>query len=188
MSDGPHRSLPMRRHWRDTAERAAKPVHSLEEVCETLTFALKRDILETPIEKMREILDGRKPDLFPTRQLEQLEDLRNTCRGSAAANVSIDCAIEAVQGGLRGDAAVQSTLQNALEDVMRSASRGMNEHYQRKATSNETVNLRTRLDAARRQIDCAAIARELLSSQKPPSPRSLQLPRHTGIDEGPERL
>jgi hypothetical protein len=188
MSDGPHRSLPMRRHWRDTAERAAKPVHSLEEVCETLTFALKRDILETPIEKMREIFDGRKPDLFPTRQLEQLEDLRNTCRGSAAANVSIDCAIEAIQGGLRGDAAVQSTLQNALEDVMRSASRGMNEHYQRKATSNETVNLRTRLDAARRQIDCAAIARELLSSQKPPSPRSLQLPRHTGIDEGPERL
>jgi hypothetical protein len=188
MSDGPHRSLPMRRHWRDTAERAAKLVHSESEVCETLTFALKRDILETPIEKMREILDSRKPDLFPIRQVEQLDQLRSTCRGSAAANVSIDCAIEAIQSGLRGHAAIQSALQNALEDVTRSAFRGMNEHFQREATPKETVNLRTRLDAARRQIDCGAIASELLSPQKPPSPRSVQLPRHTGLDEGPERL
>jgi hypothetical protein len=188
MSDGPHRTLPWRRHWKDTAERAAKPVHSESEVCEALTFSLKRDILEAPIEKMREILDNRKPDLFPTRQVEQLEELRSTCRGSAAANVSIDCAVEAIQSGLRGHAAVQSALQNALEDVMRSAFRGMNEHYQREATSKETGNLRTRLDTARRQIDCEAIANELLSPQKPPSPRSLKLPRHTGLDEGPERL
>src|ERR1700730_6655287 len=188
MSDGPHRTLPKRRHWKDTAERAAKPVHSESEVCEALIFALKRDILEAPIEKLQEILDSRRPDLFPTRQLEQLEDLRGECRGSAAANVSIDCAIEAIQSGLKGHAAVRSALQNAIEDIMRSAFRGMNEHYQREATSHETFNLRSRLDAAHRQIDCGAIVSELLSSQKPPSPRSIQLPRHTGLDEGPERL
>jgi hypothetical protein len=188
MSDGPHRTLPMRRHWKDTAERAARLVHSESDVCEMLTFALKRDLLETPIEKMREILDNQKPDLFPTLQVEQLEELRSTCRGSSAANVSIDCAIEAVQNGLRGHAAVQSALKNALDDVMRSAFRGMNEHYQREATPRETASLRARLGAARRQIDCGAIANELLSPQKPPSPRSLQLPRHTGLDEGPERL
>jgi hypothetical protein len=188
MSDGPHRTLPMRRHWKDTAERAVKQVHSESQVREILIFALKRDILEAPIEKIREILDSRRPDLFPTRQAEQLEELRSTCRGSAAANVSIDCAIEATQSGQRGHAAIQSALHNALEDVMRSAFRSMNEHYQREATSKETTSLRTRLDAARRQIDCGAIANELLSAQKPPSPRSLQMPRHTGLDEGPERL
>lgn len=188
MSDGPHRSLPMRRHWRDMAERAAKAVHSETEVCETLIFALKRDILEAPIDGMREILDSRKPSLFPTHQLEQLEELRMTCRGSAAANVAIDCAIEAIQNGLRGHAAIQSALQNALDEVMKSAFRGMNEHYQREATSKERINLRTRLDAVRRQIDCGAIAKDLLSPQKLPSPRSIQLPRHTGLDEGPERL
>ncbi len=187
MSDGPHRSLPMRRHWKDMAERAAKLVHSESEVCEALDFALKRDILEAPIEKVRDILDSRRPDLFHTHQLEELEMLRSMCRGSAAANVSIDCAIEAIRNGLRGNAAVQSALHNALEDVMRSAFRGMNEHYQREATPKETVNLRARLDAARRQVDCRAIANEILSPQKPPSPRSLQLPRHTGLDEGPER-
>jgi hypothetical protein len=108
------------------------------------------------------------------------------CR--TADNVSIDCAIEAVQGGLRGHAAVLSALQNALDDVMKSAFRGMKEHCQREATSKETVNLTVRLEAARRQIDCGTVASEILSAQKPPSSRSLQLPRHTGLDEGPERL
>jgi|GraSoi_2013_20cm_1033751.scaffolds.fasta_scaffold09417_2 hypothetical protein len=187
MSDGPHRSLPMRRHWKDTAERAARPVHSSAEVCNALTHALKRDILEAPIEKMRDILNSRKPDLFHIHQLEQLEQLRSTCRGSAAANLSIDCAIEAVQGGLKGQAAVESTLRNALEETMRSAFRGMNDHYQREATPKETHNLRARLDAARHKLDCGAVANELLSPTKPPSPRSLKLLRHTGLDEGPER-
>jgi hypothetical protein len=187
MSDGPHRSLPMRRHWKDTAERAARPVHSSAEVCNALTHALKRDILEAPIEKMRDILNSRKPDLFHIHQLEQLEQLRSTCRGSAAANLSIECAIEAVQGGLKGQAAVESTLRNALEETMRSAFRGMNDHYQREATPKETHNLRARLDAARHKLDCGAVANELLSPTKPPSPRSLKLLRHTGLDEGPER-
>src|ERR1700761_8587580 len=129
MSDGPHRTLPLRRHWKDTAERAAKPVHSMAEVCEALTFALKRDILGAPIENMRDVLDSRKPDLFSTRTVEQLEDLRSKFRGSAAANVLIECAIEADQNGLRGHVAVKSALQNSLEDIMRSTFRGMNEHY-----------------------------------------------------------
>jgi len=188
MSDGPHRSLPMRRHWKDTAERATKLIFSVSEICEALAFALKRDIFESPVEKLREILDSRRPDLFQTRQLEQLEMLRSECRGSAPANVAIDCAIEAVQSGLRGSTAVQSTLRSALEDIMRSAFRGMSEHYLREATPKETMNLRTRLVAVRGKIDCGAIASEILSSQKPPSRRSLQLPRHTGLDEGPERL
>jgi hypothetical protein len=52
MSDGPHRSLPMRRHWKDLAERAAKAAFSPDQVCEALPLALKCDILEAPIEAM----------------------------------------------------------------------------------------------------------------------------------------
>jgi hypothetical protein len=44
MSDGPHRSLPMRNHWRNLAERAAKAVFSPQEVSEALPYALHRDI------------------------------------------------------------------------------------------------------------------------------------------------
>ncbi|UWU77459.1 hypothetical protein N2603_03010 [Bradyrhizobium huanghuaihaiense] len=187
MSDGPHRTLPMRRHWKDTAERAAKFVYSEGDCREALELAIKREILGAPISAVGEILDARRPDLFQTHQVEQLEDLRGTCRGSAMANVLIDCAVEAARNGLRGRSAVQSTLQNAINDVVLSAYRQMNEHYQREAKPREVLNLRTRLDAVRRQLDGGALASEILSHSTPPSARSLQLPRHTGLDDGPER-
>jgi len=187
MSDGPHRSLPMRRHWKDTAERAAKPVYSEQDCREALELAIKREVLGAPITAVREILDARRPDLFQTKQVQQLEDLRGACRGSAAANTLIDCAIEAAQGGLRGRSAIQSALENTINEVMLSSYRQMNEHYQRKATPREVLNLRTRLDKVRRRLDSGALASDLLSHVTPPSPRSLQLPQRTGLDEGPER-
>jgi hypothetical protein len=64
----------------------------------------------------------------------------------------------------------------------------MHEHYLREATAVETANLRARFDSARREVSCATLANELLAPQKLPAPRSLQLQRHTGLDEGPERL
>lgn len=183
MSDGPHRSLPMRRHWKDLAQRAAKSAFAPEEVCEALPYALKRDILEAPIKDIRDIMEG--GSLFPELRIEQLEALRETCRGSAPANLAIDCAIEAATNGFTGEAGTETALRNALEDTTRSALRGMEEHYEREASSRSAGYLRTRLDAARQQLDCGALAREILSSERPPSRRSVTLPRHSGVDEGP---
>ena len=183
MSDGPHRSLPMRPHWKDLAQRAAKSAFAPKEVCEALPYALKRDILEAPIKQIRDIMVG--GSLFPELRIEQLEALRETCRGSAPANLAIDCAIEAARNALTGEAGTEAALRSALEDTTQSALRGMEEHYEREASSRSAGYLRTRLDAARQQLDCGALAREILSSAKPPSRRSATLPRHTGVDEGP---
>lgn len=183
MSDGPHRSLPMRAHWKDLAQRASQSAFAHEQVCEALPHALKRDILEAPIKDIRDIMSG--GSLFPELRIEQLEALRETCRGSAPANLAIDCAVEAARNGLTGDPATETALRNALDDTARSALRGMEEHYEREANSRSAGYLRTRLDAARQQLDCHALAREILASKKPPSRRSLTLPRRTGVDEGP---
>ena len=113
--------------------------------------------------------------LFPELRIEQFEALRQACRGSAPANLAIDCAIEAARNGLTGDAGAQAALRNAIEDTTRSALRGMEEHYEREASSRSAGYLRTRLDAARQQLDCSALAREILSSAKPPSQRSVTL-------------
>jgi hypothetical protein len=123
--------------------------------------------------------------LFLEMRVEQLEALRQSHRGSASATRVIDCAVEAVANGLIGEAGTQAALQSALEDTSRSALRGIEEHYQREASSRSAGYVRTRLDAARQQLNCGAIARELLSSEKPPSKRSVTLPRQSGIDEGP---
>ncbi len=183
MSDGPHRSLPMRPHWKDLAQRAAKGAFSPDQVCEALPYALKRDILEAPITAIRDIMN--RGSLFPEMLVEQLEGLRQSCRGSATANLLIDCAVEAAASGLKGDASTESALRSALEDTTRNALRGIEEHYRREASAHSSGYVRGRLDAARRQLDCGALARELLSAEIPPARRSIVLPRLSGVDDGP---
>ena len=43
MSDGPHRSLPMRKPWKDLAMRGDKAAYSASEVAEAATNALASD-------------------------------------------------------------------------------------------------------------------------------------------------
>jgi hypothetical protein len=183
MSDGPHRSLPMRPHWRVLAQRAAQGAFAPEEVREALPYALKCDFLEVPIKAVREIMDG--DTLFPELRMEQLDRLRASCRGSAVANRVIDCALEALRNGLTGYGATHTALTNALEETAHSGCRGIEEHHQRKASSGGTGFVRARLDDARQPLDCGAIARELLVPETPPTRRSVSLPRRKGVDEGP---
>ena len=123
MSDGPHRSLPMRRHWRDFAERSAKAAFSPDQVSEALPHALKKEILEAPIKEIRDIMGS--GSLFPEMRIERLEALRKVHRGSAAATRVIDCAIEAAASGLIGEGGTHMAVKNAIDDTARDALRGV---------------------------------------------------------------
>lgn len=183
MSDGPHRSLPLRPHWRTLARRAAKAAHSPDEVGEALPFALKRDILQAPVKAIREIMSA--DTLFSSMRVEQLEALRAKHPGSAPANIAIDCAIAATANGVTGDAGMQTALSAALADTMHSALRGIEEHYQREASPRSSSYVRQRLDAARQKVDCGALARELLSAETLPKRHTVNLPARSGVDDGP---
>jgi hypothetical protein len=175
----------MRRHWKDLAERAAQEIFSPDQVSEALLHALKRDILGAPLDAIQDIIGCRKQgSLFPEQRIEHLEILRQSCRGSAAANAVIDCAVEIVRNELTGEAAYRSVLQNALEDITRSALRMIEEHYHREGSECSAKYVRGRLDTARDQFDFSILAEELMSSGIPPR-GSINLPRHTGLDEGP---
>lgn len=183
MSDGPHRSLPMRPHWKTTAQRAANLAHTAAEVCETLSQALKKDILEAPIAAVRDIMNS--DTLFASMRIEQLEALRARHPRSAAANSLIDCAVEAASAGATGEAGTAAVVTAALEDIARAPLRGIDEHYQREAGARASRNVRTRLEEASGKLDCGNIARELLAPARPPSRRTVEMPRQTGIDDGP---
>lgn len=184
MSDGPHRSLPMRRHWRNLAERAAKAAYSANEVCEALPVALQKDLREAPLAAIQDIFSGKQGSLFANNEIERLEAVRQASTRSAACNVVIDCAIQAVSGGLTGEAAYRATLENACEAQVRSQFRSVEEHYHREGSARSARYVRDRLDAARQQCDFKAIASGFLSGT--PSRRgAAHLPRHTGLDEGP---
>lgn len=185
MSDGPHRSLPMRRHWKDLAERAAKAAFSADEVCEALPVALKRDFFaEAPLEAIRDILGGGKQaSLFSDERAEQLEAARHSSR-SAVGNTLINCAIEAVADGLSGEAAFRSALANALEEHTRGEFRSIEEHYQDKASAYSARFVRDRLDAARRQSDFGGMAGDIATHGKQRL-SDVQLEKRSGLDEGP---
>jgi hypothetical protein len=184
MSDGPHRSLPMRRHWKNLAERAAKAAYSADEVCEALPMALERDLREAPLAAIRDILSGDQGSFFANDEIERLEAVRQASTRSAACNVVIDCAIQAVSGGLTGDAAFRATLEDACEAQVRSQFRSVEEHYYREASAGSAGYVRDRLDAARQQCDFKTIASSFMSGSKPRR-GAAHLPRHTGLDEGP---
>jgi hypothetical protein len=173
----------MRSHWKDLALRASKAAFSPDQVCEALPHALKRDVLEAPIQAICEILGS--DSLFPEMRIEQLEALRANRPGSATAGLAIDSAIAATLNGLTGDTGAEAALQSTLEGDALSACRGIEEHYQRETKSRSTGFVRDRLDAARKQLDCGALARELLAPAKPAARRSITLPRRKGVDEGP---
>jgi hypothetical protein len=183
MSDGPHRSLPLRPHWKTFARRAANAAHTADEVQESLAHALKRDILKAPIKSIRDIMGG--DSLFPAMKIEQLEALRPSCSGSAPANSAIDCAIAAASNGITGDAGTQTAIQLALEDTLQSHVRSIEEHYQREASPQGRNFMQSRLEAITGHFDCGVLAREILSSEKPPAHHTVKLTTRSGLDQGP---
>jgi len=184
MSDGPHRSLPMRRHWKNLAERAAKAAYSADEVCEALPIALQSDLREAPLPAIRDILSGDQGSFFADNEIERLEAVRQASTRSAACNVVIDCAIQAVSSGLIGEAAYRDALEKACEAQVRCQFRSVEEHYHREASARSAKYVRDRLDAARQQCDFKTIASSFQLATR--SPRGgAQLSRHTGLDEGP---
>jgi hypothetical protein len=183
MSDGPLKSMKMRRHWRPFADRVENPACPLNEVCGALEHALKKDFAEAPVEQVKDILGGgrKQASLFPQERIGQLEKLRRECPGSAAAKALIDCAVEAVADGQGGEAAVKDAIKNASESYTRDYFRGVEEHCQRGGGDSADL-IRDRLQATRQACDYDAIASDLATGKNLAGKSS---EKHSGVDEGP---
>src|SRR5690606_21784567 len=151
MSDGPHKSLPMRRHWKDLAERAAKAAYSANEVCEAIPHVLEKDLSEAPLTAIHDILSVSQGSLFTDDKIDRLEAVRQKSVRSAASNLAIDCAIQALAEGMTGDAAYRAALENTCAERLRGGFRSVEEHYLREAGARSARFVRDRLDASRRQ-------------------------------------
>lgn len=185
MSDGPHRSLPLRRHWRKFLERVVTPSFSSGEVIEALSNALINDFKEAPVPQVLNILQGDgHPSLFHENCAGQLEALRRTCPGSTAGNILLECATEVNANGLTGYQAVRVTLENALDALFRSARNSIEEHCKRKE-SWSGMNIRTRLKNAWNDVSFSGLASEIMSG-KATSTNKASLTKRTGLDDGPQ--
>ena len=59
MTDGPYRSLPLKRHWKGFARRADIEVYSLEERRQYLLTAVKKEFSESVLTATRDILNDK---------------------------------------------------------------------------------------------------------------------------------
>jgi len=183
MSDGPHRSLPMRRPWKTVAEYADNAAFEVEEIREFILPALEndcqREIRREFLDDLRKVCADQEASLFKTNMRPVLEGLRRT------ANVGMEClvldhAIHAAANGTSGRVAEKAVGQ-ALNDRGASGIKQVEEHYLRKSSAKRAHNVRDRMEQAVTGTDFESMARRLLDGRQ----KSARKPsKRQGLDDG----
>ena len=186
MSDGPHRSLPMRPGWKKLAERAGNAASSAEEVRDAVPAALEGDwhkeIQGSLVREVRKILSDSQTDFFYNQRTEKLELLQKEAAGYPLAVLFLTYATQAVAGGLSGDKALEEAASQALADCATRGARQVEEHYYRKATQSHAADVRRRIESGIEGSDIAMITRRLVGIDKSEQPQ--RSAKRTGLDDG----
>ncbi len=187
MTDGPHKSLSMRRWWKHVAERADRAVFTPDEVRVSLSRALQRDWkAEVPLDlprKIRGIVCGRQGTLFDDGQREALEALRPLATGHTFGSLFLDFAIIAVAAGYEGEEALVKAASDTLADVLARRERQIEDHYLRRCERDRVARLLSQLRLAKEKINCRSLATTLLGHNDADIPARAPA-KHLGLDDG----
>lgn len=185
MSDGPHRSLPMRRGWKMVAERADKAAFESAEVCAAIVYALEDDCRsEMPqefVRGLRNVCADQEGRLFKQDVVPCLETLREEA-GSGFGRVVLEHAIREAASGSTGMTIAEKAVNLALIDRAARCSRQVEEHYCRESSMPRANKVRGRIEQAIGAADVAGVARKFLNPEaKKATAQSL---RREGLDDG----
>ena len=137
MSDGPHRSLPMRNGWRKLAERAANSNFDPTEISEAIPIAIKEDWsaegCDQTLRELRAVLqDNRQGSLFGQQGEDSIDALKNV---SAAEfpfrRMLIESITQAAEDGQDVANAMQAGVERALAERIVRGALQVEEHYLR---------------------------------------------------------
>ena len=184
-SDGPHRSLPMRRPWKKVAECADNSAFEVEEIRDAILPALENDCQR---EMRREFLDefhgvcaDQDASLFKCDLRPALERLRRTA-SAGLEHLVIDHAIHAAANGASGRGVAEKAVGQALKDRGASGIRQVEEHYLRESTAKRAHNVRDRMEQAISGANIDTVARSLLDGRQKSTARKPS--RRRGLDDG----
>ena len=184
MSDGPHRSLPMRRPWKTVAECADNAAFEVDEIRDAILPALENDCRELRrefLDELRKVCADQEASLFKSDMRPVLEALRGTANAGMERLV-LDHAVHAAVNGTSGQGVAEKALGQALKDRGASGIRQVEEHYLRKSSARRAHNVRDRMEQAISGADVGAAARRLLDSgQKDSGPKPA---KRQGLDDG----
>lgn len=182
MSDGPHRSLPMRPGWRRVAEFADNQTYPVEDVCDAVVEAVgkywRKDI---PPKLVALIRDACEPTLFPEHTVSSLESLRSAVLGSAIGDALLDNLCYSVSEGKFGEVALEEATLNTLRDHPARCKRQIGEHYLRKSSAERTRNVEQRVEEAIQIGALKSLIPHLLNTG---SKLIRRVKKHDGVEDG----
>ena len=191
MSDGPHKSLPQKPHWKKVAEYAERSAFDVEEVGQQLRKALLREFSGVPIESIRQIATPHpQQEIFTEyseRAAEAIEGLRSECRGEKAVNEVLDQMKLALLHGQNGDEACRQAFECAAKSTVQSHLRETKEHYYRKTTDLEAGRVVARLHEAAKAFSLNLVVQDMLAGQSRISESRISS-KQDGLDDGPPKI
>ena len=153
MSDGPHRSLPLRRAWKKVCEIADGRAHALEEVVEKIPAAFaadaKGEIGEGLLKSLRRILTAEQPQLIDDSP-QQVAALRSHAASVMEIDL-VDAVGDALREGKRGAEAFQSGAEAVFEERGEAVTRSLVEHYLRRSPQERAAHVEQRVTEALKQ-------------------------------------
>lgn len=184
MSDGPHRSLPMRPAWRGLAARADNTNHTREEIADALARAVRSDfrneVSPSYISALRRIFDRDANSLgMPEIALGQLREVASLASGSVFGQKLQEWATIAASEGRLSRDALHEAVGNAALESTHAGIRQASEHYLRESSARRAARVEGRMGEATAQLSSSTLGASLLAPAGPK--RSI---RRAGLDEG----
>jgi hypothetical protein len=187
MSDGPHRSLPMRNGWRKLAERAWNTNFEPTEISEAIPVAIKDDWnaegCDQTVRELRTILeDDRQGSLFGQEREDRIDALKDVSAGGfPLRRMLIESITQAAEDGQDVATAVQTGVEHALAERIVRGALQVEEHYLRSG-DEAARTIRGRIGQGVANVSLKSLTEQLMnpgsSSLPPPSKRD-------GLDDGP---
>ncbi len=185
MSDGPHRSLPMRQRWKHVAERGANDNFAPDQIATAIQPALEQDCraeLDTEfLDDIRALIDTQENSLFKEDIRPHLEELRAKA-GCGIGRVFLENVAQLSESGQAEFDVLARAMTAALEDHAARCARQVEEHYLRKSTTPRAQNTRARIEQSIGLTPIKALARQILKMETRSSSRPAL--RLEGLDDG----
>jgi hypothetical protein len=186
MSDGPHRSLPMRPGWKRVAECGDNQAFTLDEIVTSIVSALEKDgrqeLSGKFLGELSELCREQDASLFKDQIGPQLKGLRNVA-GQGMGRVVLEHAILFSESGESGLAIAEKAVAQALTDRAARCMRQVEEHYCRVSHQSHARGVRARIEEAIGNGSAAvnALARRMLDAGTGPIAPPV---RQQGLDDG----
>lgn len=184
MSDGPYKSLSMRRAWKKVAKSLENENFDVQQVASYIDQAVLKDFRrDVPSKVVNLIKSAFEGQLFPDQHLLDLSNARRLLDGSALGALLLDCVSQVLAEGKTGLDGLTDALSVTVEDWNQREARQIEEHYWRHKDSPEklTIAVRDRLQMAMGNVSAEGIALVILGIE---SNSASEPVRYKGLDDG----